>query len=675
MYRSYKYIGITIFFLLQISCEKKDQIEKKETAAVNGDANVLPSNNNTVVVPVPTTSQKCIEGASAAGECIVNQKGSYTYDSEFNGHTQIGTNLIGSTGSKSVTVPVGFYENKTVTLNDLDLVATNIAKGKSIFGVSGDLDNQSLAQCVSSNLVNGMINPSTCILKTNNKNAYQTPYGGRSQVCTPVTTAETGTSFSGPCWYQSGNNYFYPNQVDFKKCDVNSIVKNYCEVKEGDYLHTTAYGGRAADCVVGQVLTSACWVKVDTANPSTYKIVYRVKTCNEDPAVDDAINQVACFPSKIGNWVYDQPYGGRAKNCDDDNSGNCFFNFSTKDQSTGYLVESNIKAGEQIYGVMGTFVTEGFYWGSGAHRDPGIKRMVYQEPPGPRPPSPPFSEVEASYSPLSAAPTSYRFIPKIATDSEEISNSNKVNRKLNDNVTPWGDTSCGQNNGTMDAKEANCRTVLGSVNTTWDGILKGNAGQGKWTLISRKNISPGVNYEVWKDNSTGLLWSSKVSGTIGLTWCKASGNSNSNLIDEKFREDDPANICDSSDGYQNNLNKHPISACIEGFNGFITDDASATYGFMSTGTNQSGKAGLATLPVAQKNNGRVFWRLPTMYDYMLANHNGLRFVLPDVSVGSEEWTATSSSAEVDKAWVINIGNGYRRIQPKTSELSVRCVGR
>jgi hypothetical protein len=94
---------------------------------------------------------------------------------------------------------------------------------------------------------------------------------------------------------------------------------------------------------------------------------------------------------------------------------------------------------------------------------------------------------------------------------------------------------------------------------------------------------------------------------------------------------------------------------------------------LSTGTKQEGKAELKTVAPALKAQGRVFWRIPTIYDYMLANHNGLRYVLPDI--GSEEWTATTFSNDRTMAWTFNSANGYRRIQPKTYNYTVRCVGR
>lgn len=49
-------------------------------------------------------------------------------------------------------------------------------------------------------------------------------------------------------------------------------------------------------------------------------------------------------------------------------------------------------------------------------------------------------------------------------------------------------------------------------------IFSSSAGQGSWKLVTRN----GANKEVWQDQRTGQLWSSRV--TSAMNWCQVSGN-------------------------------------------------------------------------------------------------------------------------------------------------------
>lgn len=636
------------------------------------DDSLLKPEETAIASPLPRT--KCTEGEKASARCIVNSSESFSYTSSFNGRNVFGNNLDGNEGSASVTVPKGFYQSKFVSVKDLDFVAANIVRGVSIFGLVGDLDATQIPDCTAEAVDSGVANATSCRFTASGKYAYQSSYGGRSQDCSIQTTLADGTTVKGQCWLRNTERlYAYEERLDYPECNLNSQAGYSCKTGPSTYLYNQAYGGRDILCPTNKVVNYKCFVK----DPNF--AVYSIIPCKENPEVDSAINNYACFPSIIGTWVYDVPFGGRSQNCEDNNNGNCYFQFSTKAQSSVNLTDENIKAGETIFGVMGSFITQGFYWGSGAHRDAGDKRMVYQKPPGPVPNPAPYIEAEASFgTSQTTLPTNYRFVPKIATDTEAPVAAKMVNR------VGWGTTECGvdvssdttANRTVLEKRILNCaaNATVGS-GATWDGTTKGNAGQGVWKLVTRKNIS-GSMYEVWLDSSTDLLWSGKVSLPTGLNWCKASGNSFSTKIDEKMRENDASGICNSST-YQNNGLNHPISACTEGFAGYLASDDDSSNGFLSTGTFQNGKAGLKTVAPSLKAQGRIFWRIPTIYDYMLANHNGLRYVLPDAgpNQGAEEWTATTYSRDRSMAWTYNSTNGLRRVQPKTYNYNVRCVGR
>lgn len=86
----------------------------------------------------------------------------------------------------------------------------------------------------------------------------------------------------------------------------------------------------------------------------------------------------------------------------------------------------------------------------------------------------------------------------------------------------------------------------------------------------------------------------------------------------------------------------------------------------------------------------VRWRLPTIEDYMTANVNGIRFVLPDMGIvgasrpqidGSQggvaawEWSASVSSSFRYGSWVFNGEAGHVNYFGRVAFYRVRCLGR
>lgn len=121
----------------------------------------------------------------------------------------------------------------------------------------------------------------------------------------------------------------------------------------------------------------------------------------------------------------------------------------------------------------------------------------------------------------------YRDIPDSTKDDDGISGTS-VSYALRPQVA------CGSS-GTIAARIADCATQNPSA-STWDGALKGNAGQALWKLVftTGQQVPGECNggaslgeidcREVWQDTRTGLLWSSIANDGIGANWCQASGN-------------------------------------------------------------------------------------------------------------------------------------------------------
>ncbi|UCE17667.1 MAG: DUF1566 domain-containing protein [Gemmatimonadota bacterium] len=77
-------------------------------------------------------------GDATAGD-ILSGKKAWVDGSELTGSMAKGSNVSGPEGSRTFSIPNGFYSGKTATANDADLIADNIKNGKNIFNVSGNL--------------------------------------------------------------------------------------------------------------------------------------------------------------------------------------------------------------------------------------------------------------------------------------------------------------------------------------------------------------------------------------------------------------------------------------------------------------------------------------------------------------------------------------------------------
>ncbi len=240
-------------------------------------------------------------------------------------------------------------------------------------------------------------------------------------------------------------------------------------------------------------------------------------------------------------------------------------------------------------------------------------------------------------------PNNYREMPFVSKDDDGSFSSNATK------VVRTTFVNCGLTQTTITARISDCATLNG-VNATWDGQVKGNNGFGVWKLVTRT----AANIEVWRDERTGLLWSSKVA--TSKNWCKASGNNNSSVVtNTNFKENDPNGTCTNSSNQ--NTTTAPISYCLENAQ------------FDTSNVNAAGKAGLKA-----SSTPTVRWRLPTLNDYLQAQVDGINLVLPDFST-SYEWTATINSANTSQAWMYRPASTIIATNPRSNNRDVRCVGR
>ncbi|AZZ37798.1 hypothetical protein CIK05_13645 [Bdellovibrio sp. qaytius] len=575
---------------------------------------------------------ECTPGVSTTTTPCVVLKSNYVYSTAYGGRSTVGANLLTTSGGVSGPITLGWYDGNTAAVNDLDLRATNIRSGVTIFGVTGELvPGVTFPLCTVPGTTDseGKIGGSCKAVAS--QFVYDTEYGGRNNICVE------NVALTAPCWLKDAGRYIITDTTSVVNCSVEGEINPTCVVASTNYWYTTAYGGRSANCTIETTNVAACWTN---RSGNTY-----IRSNN--PCVS-GYNGGSC-QTAVSAAVYTTEYGGRNVNCTSNNVGSCWFAAAKNIVETN-LATGNIRQNRTIFGVAGSFTGVLTEWGSGMSRATSTTTNVLT-----------YVSETTTFSGASgtALPAYYYAVPKISLSDDGYVVSGQIT--IVDRST-WSTTSCGTASATIGARITDCANILGAE-TTWNGKAKGHNGEGIWKLVTRTgSVSSGKGREVWQDQSTGLMWSSVVS--TGINWCKASGSSNSiqsDIIAGNYNEDDPSDICDNS--FYQVQTASPISACEDAI-GFSTTD---------TDIDNSGKAGLV-----RTSTPKVSWRLPTIYDYMVANHDGLRFVMPDAgnaNTAGTEWTATVDSTDRSKAWLFDPTTGTRSKDERRFVNAVRCIGR
>jgi len=227
---------------------------------------------------------------------------------------------------------------------------------------------------------------------------------------------------------------------------------------------------------------------------------------------------------------------------------------------------------------------------------------------------------------------------------------------------------CGYLQSSIDERIADCSTKAGSA-AIWDGPLIGSGTEGIWKLVSSHN-----GKEVWRDERTHLIWSDQLGRTT--SWCRAAGareaTDTKNFGCSNFG-DDPTNPFKAY--FLAGAQVKPSAGlaeswCAEAFN------LSTPSGFSSTDHSYDDAKGgmrLGNTPV------RVAWRLPTKQDYLQAELDGIRKVVPKMA-GFYYHTATPDGEGSPNAVTFWGAQGmmghypYYSNRSRTTFTHVRCVG-
>lgn len=159
---------------------------------------------------------------------------------------------------------------------------------------------------------------------------------------------------------------------------------------------------------------------------------------------------------------------------------------------------------------------------------------------------------------------------------------------------------------TLSARITDCNTKNPATHL-WDSKLSGISGEGDWMLVTKQG-----NFTLWMDVTTGLIWSDLVQTA---NWSTASG----------ARGMEATAICRAD----------------------------------------ADNVALGKIPDTQ-----IQWRLPTRSDFLMADINGARFVLPNLD--QQYWTASHDGNS--SAWSIFQETGILEKESENQVLSVRCVG-
>jgi hypothetical protein len=126
----------------------------------------------------------------------------------------------------------------------------------------------------------------------------------------------------------------------------------------------------------------------------------------------------------------------------------------------------------------------------------------------------------------------------------------------------------------------------------------------------------------------------------------------------------------------------PISYCAEVAG--VNAPAGENWG---TGVYMAAKGGMGKTATAQSPSVR--WRLPSIEDYMQANVNGIRFVMPDMGIAGTsrpiadgstgginyEWSSSLYSNSRSIAWIFYASNGNVGYVNRVNGYPVRCSAR
>ena len=338
------------------------------------------------------------------------------------------------------------------------------------------------------------------------------------------------------------------------------------------------------------------------------------------------------------------------------------------------LAASNIKSGTDIFGITGTAVVLSGtatdpatasdvasgkeYWDStgakqtgtgGANLGAPLYSMAYRKDTSIVVPSSSTTRGVATVLEESVNATAFQDYHKLVPDPKfDTDGASSGTYQLATIAGGRPSQICGTS-GTIAERISDCSSKNG-VAAFYDGKNYGQSGEGDWKLVTRTENG----YEVWRDERTKLIWSDRLATTYN--WYRAAGYASTDSTTSNTGGYDAR----PGVGVQPNP---PVSVCVDAS---LIPTLSGYQSFTTPSENDERKGNL--------NYPAVTWRLPTIWDWKLAEANGLRQVLPNL--GMWFWSATGSGA-INAPWMSFPSDGgiqYWANRNNSSQISVRCIG-
>lgn len=229
-------------------------------------------------------------------------------------------------------------------------------------------------------------------------------------------------------------------------------------------------------------------------------------------------------------------------------------------------------------------------------------------------------------------------------------------------ITGRPNQECGTNaivgsSASISDRVADC-AVKNGAKAFYIGAQYGQDGEGDWKLVTR--LSTGE--EVWQDQRTKLLWSDQA--VSSYNWYQAAGYSKATAISKAETSYDSAPNSGTDCGGSACQPAQPISVCAEVSNGQLIDQSGIQSNYQANPENAF-KGNL-------KASEGVIWKLPSRYDFLQAEVNGIRKVLPNLQYSL--WSSSSVSHRRYNSWLFGGFGGDIYALNRLNGASVRCVG-
>ena len=395
--------------------------------------------------------------------------------------TATGSNISGANGARVIPIPAGIYDGmQTATAVDVALLAANIRSGSTIFGVAGSMMAESHSNCsgnaqtgcvATASFVSGV--PAAANFNGTSGQRVITPPAGYYDGSTKTVTANdtnlaAGNILSGVSIFGVTGNVTGP----YSACTDNALNADKCSTAANRYV-ASALGGavNGVNGSLSHVIPQGYYDGTTSATMSDTSLTAG-NVCTET-TVFGTLGSAPCYSVPMSSALRDA-------------------GVAPVPQLAGQTISLQISQQAEVTTYAGAV-------GSPASNLPTGAGYNYREVPDQDKDDDGYLGTSSNYAPR---------------PGQDCGLSGSITTRIAD---------CYAKNGCSNSTYTDQPNCIANGGTwwdhgTWDGAVQGNAGQGKWRLVTRN----GANKEVWRDERTQLVWSSKATTTTN--WCQASGN-------------------------------------------------------------------------------------------------------------------------------------------------------